>query len=297
MFPMSLQLATAVPSKMDPYHQPTWPPSLIPCPARAVAFPDNRLGTYTITADDVPCSLSQVCEHAFRIIRSRRVTDTYLDGSTSDLMHMTYATIERDLYTPTPECPYRGIWAGDYGPNGIEFLLIRQPGRDVLRAERDALSDAHFAYQWERDSVWEWRRKQAPTYRSELMAIKLTGDPNVPRGECSFYVPDLDDSIRVKGQPPLGLLHETVECVRTMVHIASHGFRDGEFDFVRTAEKKKRQLFPYHTTSQAAKKSTEKWTSGWLFLLSPNRLAHYCPHQGHIVLFTRVDVDALQRVT
>ena len=57
--------------------------------------------------------------------------------------------------------------------------------------------------------------------------IKLTGDANVPRGECSFLVRDMGDCIQVPGQHPLGEEGETIRVVRTLGHIAHNGFSEG----------------------------------------------------------------------
>jgi len=57
--------------------------------------------------------------------------------------------------------PYQGLWIGDYSAHGLEFLLFLQRGP------------------------------------SRLEILKITGDPNVPRGEYSIVVPDMDDRIRV----------------------------------------------------------------------------------------------------
>lgn len=77
------------------------------------------------------------------------------------------AVLERELWTPTEESPWRGIWAGDYGPHGIEFLLFH----------------SHV------EGIGECRK-------NGIRAIKLTGDPHVPRGELSFIVPDPTEVLR-----------------------------------------------------------------------------------------------------
>lgn len=78
----------------------------------------------------------------------------------------TYETVSRllpDLYTPDFERPLRGLWVGDYELHGGEFILFHQPAENSNRLE----------------------------------AIKLTGDPNVPRGESSFIVDDLSHCERI----------------------------------------------------------------------------------------------------
>jgi hypothetical protein len=62
-------------------------------------------------------------------------------------------------------------------------------------------------------------------YRGRIEAVKLTGDPNIPRGEYTFIAPDIG---------PNGLLRVATEemfkgarIVRSVGHIAARGFRDG----------------------------------------------------------------------
>lgn len=63
-----------------------------------------------------------------------------------------------------------------------------------------------------------------------IKAVKLTGDPNVPRGEITFVAPDISD---------IGLIriaedHEFqgARVVRSVGHIAEHGFRNGKCKFI-----------------------------------------------------------------
>jgi hypothetical protein len=63
-------------------------------------------------------------------------------------------------------------------------------------------------------------------YRGRIEAVKLTGDPNIPRGEYTFIAPDIG---------PNGLLRVATEdifkgarIVKSVGHIAASGFRNGE---------------------------------------------------------------------
>ncbi|KAJ4292836.1 hypothetical protein N0V88_005494 [Collariella sp. IMI 366227] len=76
----------------------------------------------------------------------------------------TYATLEEEWYTPTREKPWRGIWVGDYGAHGCEFLWVRQDDDEVTM-----------------EVPVEGEGEGERVYRGKLEAIKLTGDANVPR--------------------------------------------------------------------------------------------------------------------
>lgn len=66
--------------------------------------------------------------------------------------------------------------------------------------------------------------KDAPTGRLE--AIKLTGDPNIPRAEYTFVAPDIGHAglVRIADEE----LFRGARVVRSAGHIAQRGFRDGE---------------------------------------------------------------------
>ncbi|KAH7402894.1 hypothetical protein BKA66DRAFT_13121 [Pyrenochaeta sp. MPI-SDFR-AT-0127] len=101
-------------------------------------------------------------------------------------------------------------------------------------------------------------------YSGRIEAVKLTGDPNIPRGEYTFIAPDIG---------PNGLLRVATEdifkgarIVKSVGHIAARGFRDDNY-----------------MTSQ-------------LILISHDRLAQYWETFGHVSFYQRVDIDAFTRV-
>jgi hypothetical protein len=134
----------------------------------------------------------------------------------------TYATLDPKLYTPTETKPWRGIYVGDYSGHGCEFLLVHQPddeddvAEDEVIIRKDNESDNEFAQ----------RQRDARIYRGRLEAIKLTGDPNVPRGEYSILAEDLGDKGLVttfKDGPFPG-----ARMVHSKGHIAETGFVNGK---------------------------------------------------------------------
>ena len=101
---------------------------------------------------------------------------------------VTYGTMSPEAYTPNVEKPWQGIWCGDYFNRGVEFLLVLQP-----------------------DST------------DSLLAIKLTGDSNVPRWQYSIVVPDLLEGgfVRVAEEEEF----RGARVVRSASHMAATGFK------------------------------------------------------------------------
>lgn len=64
-----------------------------------------------------------------------------------------------------------------------------------------------------------------PIYRGRMEAVKLTGDPNIPRGEYTFIAPEIGPSglLRVANED----IFKGARIVRSVGHIAATGFRDG----------------------------------------------------------------------
>ena len=75
------------------------------------------------------------------------------------------------------------------------------------------------------DSKQEESRGWNGEYHGRLEAIKLTGDPNIPRGEHTFVAPDIgpDGLIRVATEDPF----RGARVVKSAGHIAGRGFRNG----------------------------------------------------------------------
>ncbi|KAK7738556.1 hypothetical protein SLS53_006076 [Cytospora paraplurivora] len=167
----------------------------------------------------------------------------------------TYSTLDPELYAPTADQPWRGIWVGDYSGHGCEFLLITQTHSTPFD---EATFDATRSEE-ESDSEFYKRKADARKYRGRLEAIKLTGDPNVPRGECTFVAHDLGDQgyvTTLKEQPFKG-----ARVVESNMHIAEDGFED------------------------------DMYIDSQLLLISEDRLAQYWISEGHIAFFERVDID------
>jgi len=170
-----------------------------------------------------PQKRSQVSDQAFRV---RRWMEMVAQNPTG--MHLgeevyTYATLDPKLYTPTEEKPYRGIWVGDYSGHGCEFLLMNQPDDEEPFDEESVI-------QREDETIEEWniRKREERVYRGSLEAIKLTGDPNVPRGEYTFVADDLSDKVRTATEERF----KGARIVRSRGHIAARMFRNGEFAFL-----------------------------------------------------------------
>ena len=134
----------------------------------------------------------------------------------------TYATLDPKLYTPTARYPYRGIWVGDYSGHGCEFLLVHQPERDAADFDPDMIPRR----EGETDEEYAQRKIDEDVYRGRLEAIKLTGDPNVPRGEYTFVVDDLGSEGFVKTiqQAPF----QGARVVKSKGHVAGTGFVNGK---------------------------------------------------------------------
>lgn len=132
----------------------------------------------------------------------------------------TYSTLDSVLYTPTADKVWRGVWVGDYAGHGCEFLLIHQPDDEVPLDENTIVQ-----YDDETQGEYFERKREARIYRGRVEAIKLTGDPNIPRGECSFIADDIGQAgfIRRADEPRF----KGARIVRSKGHIAERMFMNG----------------------------------------------------------------------
>lgn len=169
-----------------------------------------------------PKKRADISDLSFRIRHWMEMTG----GSNALGIHLgeevyTYATLDPKLYTPTEDKPWRGIWVGDYSGHGCEFLLMNQPDDNDPFDESSVVQ-----HEDETSKEFEIRKKEERINRGSLEAIKLTGDPNIPRGEYTFICDDLSqtgyirtaDEARFKG----------ARIVRSRGHIAARMFRNGK---------------------------------------------------------------------
>ncbi|KAJ5095848.1 hypothetical protein NUU61_005204 [Penicillium alfredii] len=224
-----------------------WPPPTV--------ISDHRVCRDTGTPNvQPPRDSSQLSELTFRV---RRWASFRLALSPNpNEAQLTYATLDPSLYTPTKDKPYQGIWIGDYSAHGCEFLLFCQRDLPLPSASRNPSPGSQ-----DEDENEYTNTKDSHMRRIGLAAVKLTGDPNVPRGELSFIADDIGPNglIRVSDEEP----YRGSPIVRCLGHVAGLGFRDHTF------------------------------ISSQLILISPDYVAHYWEEMGHISYFRRVDIDSL----
>ncbi|CDM33434.1 hypothetical protein DTO013E5_7302 [Penicillium roqueforti] len=223
-------------SRVKPYV--LWPPRTIQTNARTVR--DLR-----DSSPPIPKYLSDLSESFFRV---RKWANQELTSPAPNEPGLTFSTLDPVLYTPTEAKPYQGIWVGDYSAHGCEFLLVSQdkittvaPGSENESKIIDAQEDVR--------------------HRGPLLAVKLTGDPNVPRGQYSFVADDIGASgfISIGTEEPF----VGARIVRCRGHVAGLGFHD------------------------------DTYIESQLILISPDHMAHYWKEMGHVSYYRRVDIDAL----
>lgn len=162
----------------------------------------------------------------------------------------TWSTIDPSLYTPTKEKPYQGIYVGDYAGHGCEFLLVMQSDEPPVTPERrptephlreilglppqdqeDEMEEALLTDEMNRQRSQYQRdvlsaQINEGIYHGAISAVKLTGDPNIPRGEYTFVADDIGPGglIRIAEEYPF----KGARVVRSRGHVAARGFMNGE---------------------------------------------------------------------
>jgi hypothetical protein len=195
-----------------------WPPAIIPARHRVRNASQEAFTGH----GHKPQKRSEVSNQSFRIRRWMEMgSSSSTPGTHLGEEIYTYATLDPKLYTPTEEKPYRGIWVGDYSGHGCEFLLLHQPD------DREPF-DESLVIQAEDETDEEFiaRKKEERIYRGSLEAIKLTGDPNVPRGEFTWISDDISKSgyIRTATEERF----KGARVVKSRGHLAARMFRNSK---------------------------------------------------------------------
>ncbi|KAK2679034.1 F-box domain [Fusarium oxysporum f. sp. vasinfectum] len=248
-----------------------WPPPHIPSDHHVSGSSTQVTseGIFVKTPSSRPQRREEVSERFFRIRQwmemaggLSRVVDGGMPNVHVGEELITYSTLDPKLYTPTVLKPWRGIWVGDYSTHGCEFLLIHQPDDETSATDEEL---GLVRRDSESDEEWQARRTEGRTFQGRLEAIKLTGDPNVPRGEITFVADDIGPDGVVDG-PPVDPCFQGMRAVHSKGHIANTGF------------------------------ASDRYIESQLIFVSHDRLAQHWVGFGHINYFQRVDIDEFLKV-
>ena len=308
----ALLLCQAMPESLQHRSIGLWPPAIFPARHRV------RCESSSMFRDDEhkPRTLEEASDQTFRI---RRWLDFGRDTSLGVRVGedvMTFSTLPAESYTATEQKPWQGIWVGDYSGHGCEFLVVLQ--RDIDPSVKpispttwtmdspevsDVSSDRDLEYEFQHDQdSAEASQSQAeesgiavdltasmnfpgaeddPTCRGRLEAIKLTGDPNVPRGEFTWIAEDIGPKglVRVAHEQ----MFKGARVVRSLGHCAARGFRNG---MARGST----------ITNSTADNSTDRYVASQLIMVSRDTLAQYWEDFGHISFYKRIDIDRFTHV-
>ena len=222
----ALCLTVSIPPESQDPSMSLWPPKTIPATNRV----RNDSPSLFRADGHKPQQFAQICETAFRV---RKWTE-YRGPASREPIRMgedvlTFSSLPPESYTPTTEKPYQGIWVGDYAGHGCEFLLLLQT---AATRGRSILDDDGQLIQTETPlGEPTIENEDPPGCSGRLEAVKLTGDPNVPRGEYTWISDDIGKGglIRIADEE----IFMGARIVRSWGHIAGHGFRAGESYKVR----------------------------------------------------------------
>ena len=254
-----LSLCHANPSVRRDSRMALWPPSTIPSVQRV----RNRCSNQFRIEPHRPKTLAGASDRTFRL--RTFLQWSYLMQPLSSVRMgedvSTFSTLLEESYLPTVRKPYQGIWVGDYSAHGCEFLLVMQiehpPEVDASRRSStdsglpsglvitqktakltafdrpDDIYDTTDAQNRALDKALEPVTKPAedpahselPSGRIE--AIKLTGDINVPRGECTWFADDISDGglIRVADEEKF----RGARIVKSMGQVAAENFMHSRY--------------------------------------------------------------------
>ena len=236
--------AIAIPPSRQISNMVLWPPATLPATERvrsdsSTLFHDNR---------HKPSCYEEVSQTTFRI---RKWLDLGGFGGPIERFGlkmgedvMTWSTLPMECYTPTVKKPYQGIWVGDYAGHGCEFLVLIQKteeeahGIPSIKPTRDPWMPAIQAFPGATQIAIP--NEAGPDHRPEirdsvedsvgctgrLEAIKLTGDPNIPRGEYTWIAEDIGPNgvVRVATER----IFKGARIVKSVGHIAGNNFMEGK---------------------------------------------------------------------
>ena len=254
-----VSLCRPIPPELQSPSMQLWPPRKLPAKQRV----RSDSGSTFRDEGHRPKTWEEASDQAFRIRKGigfqSRVLGIPVQMGESVV---TFSTLLPESYTPTASKPWQGLWVGDYSGHGCEFLLVMQKRvsthapcihpsswrpEEFEGLERSNMNDLDEEFQNNpnRDEPAETSPSPPPDHERcqgaidgssseqeevayhRLEAIKLTGDPNVPRGQYSWIAEDIghDGLIRVANEDPF----KGARIVKSFGHTAARGFRNGEW--------------------------------------------------------------------
>jgi hypothetical protein len=238
-------LTKTIPAQFVDKSMELWPPRTIPGMPRVRNSSDDNFQGW----GHKPQKFDEISDTTFRLKKwiQFSVGNSNFGVRMGDEVS-TWSTLKPELYTPTEEKPYQGIYVGDYSGHGCEFLLIMQteqaPDPPPLNTQSYFYQTRPMILALERqlDAIPPQQTQTAPStnrhlenstlqeddavYKGSIEAIKLTGDPNVPRGEHTFIADDIGAGgfIRMAQEPPF----QGARVVKCRGHVAARGFQEGD---------------------------------------------------------------------
>lgn len=225
---MNLHFARDLPDIAITPGSAVWPPLNIPAPGRTRSMTMTNFGSTGHLAGKI----SEISENAFRL---SEIGDTRITMSRRPPTEMdTWGTIKPEAYTPTKAKPFRGFWIGDFNGHGAECVFFHQPDDEekvrwpnAALEEMDELAseiDSHLS----KDDMTHLDDDELTHsgMTGSLLAIKITGDINVPRSEYTFLVKDLSHkgTLRVADEEPF----RGARVVRGVCHFAGEFLTGGK---------------------------------------------------------------------
>ena len=125
-----ISLCQAIPKDLQNPSMALWPPSTVPSVSRVRNESPNKFRTRSHR----PQSLDVMSDQAFRVRKYLEFSNLLspLNAVRVGEEVTTFSTLSTDLYRPTEQKPWQGLWVGDYSGHGCEFLLVLQ--REVSTA-------------------------------------------------------------------------------------------------------------------------------------------------------------------
>ena len=239
-----ISLCQIIPDELQDESMALWPPAICPAPHRV----RNESPTMFRGEATKPRTMAQASDSTFRI---RKWVEFGSMGVSLGVRVgedvMTFGTLSEESYIPTEEKPWQGIWVGDYAGHGCEFLVVLQKDVESLAPDNDL---DHHSGEAVRDGSCTGR----------LEAIKLTGDPHVPRGEYTWIAEDIGHKglIRIADED----VFKGARIVKSRGNTAARGYQSRESSVARTIR-------------QGLTTQTATYISSQLIMISHNSLAQY----------------------